>query len=75
MRLRNGMMVRANGDRVWYKDGNVHREDGPAYISAEGECRWYLNDKFVTELRHFELSPYYQNLPDSERLMRRLQIS
>ena len=28
----------ANGDKFWYKNGQLHREDGPALEYADG-CR------------------------------------
>jgi len=35
--------IRANGDKLWFYKGQMHREDGPAY---EGhtlyECKWWL---------------------------------
>jgi len=30
----------------WYKDGELHREDGPAIIS-DGSEEWYLNGKKI----------------------------
>jgi hypothetical protein len=39
---------------TWYKDGKLHREDGPSYISynLDGNKRyveWYKDDKFHRE--------------------------
>ena len=31
-----------NGSKEWYKNGNRHREDGPAYEGADGRKGWYL---------------------------------
>lgn len=31
------------------KDGNYHREDGPARIWADGDCEYYLSDIFQKE--------------------------
>ena len=33
------------GDRYWYLNGNLHREDGPAIENADGTRFWYLNGK------------------------------
>jgi hypothetical protein len=33
------------GDRYWYKDGEYHREDGPAVEMSHGYKAWYLNGK------------------------------
>jgi hypothetical protein len=30
---------------TWYKEGQFHREDGPAVIEALGTKRWYINGK------------------------------
>ena len=34
-----------NEIKFWYKDGNCHREDGPAFISADGSKYWYKDGK------------------------------
>ena len=44
--------VRANGDKEWYLNGKLHREDGPAVEYASGYKAWYLNGK-----RHREDGP------------------
>lgn len=50
-----------DGNTKWYKDAKrtiLHREDGPAYIDADGSRAWYLNGK-----RHREDGPaiFYEN--------------
>jgi hypothetical protein len=42
----------ANGDKYWYLNDKLHREDGPAVEYADGRKYWYLNDK-----RHREEGP------------------
>jgi hypothetical protein len=38
------------GDRiVWYKNGNIHREDGPAIGFKDDRKPWALNRREVTE--------------------------
>jgi hypothetical protein len=37
---------------VWYLNGNLHREDGPAIEYADGNKEWYLNGE-----RHREDGP------------------
>ena len=41
--------VDVNGDRGWYLNGKVHREDGPAIERADGSRWWYLNGKVHRE--------------------------
>ena len=36
-----------NGNKYWYLNGKLHREDGPAYEHTNGDKLWYLNDKEV----------------------------
>jgi len=36
----------------WHIDGKLHREDGPAVISDNGEKAWYLNGKKIDPLIH-----------------------
>jgi hypothetical protein len=37
--------VHPNGDKEWFLNGMLHREDGPAVECANGDKIWYLNDK------------------------------
>ena len=41
--------VNDRGDKLWYLNGKLHREDGPAAEDADGSKYWYLNDKHLTE--------------------------
>ncbi len=34
--------------QVWYLNGQLHREDGPAYIEGNNQ-KWYLNGKLHRE--------------------------
>jgi hypothetical protein len=36
-----GIVEYPNEDKLWYKEGNLHREDGPAIISSNGTKYWY----------------------------------
>jgi hypothetical protein len=38
-----------NGDRFWYLNGQLHREDGPAVEYDNGTRQWYLNGKLHRE--------------------------
>ena len=60
---------------MWFRDGKFHREDGPAFRDFVGGYHYYLNDKELTRLEHFKLSPHFQKLPESERLFEYLKIS
>ncbi len=35
----------SHGDKRWYLDGKLHREDGPAVEYSDGSKYWYLNGK------------------------------
>jgi hypothetical protein len=37
------------GNKYWYLNGELHREDGPARECANGDKYWYLNGKFHRE--------------------------
>jgi len=45
--MRNGLDVDEFGDQYWYKDDQLHREDGPAVEYAGGTTRWYYKHIFV----------------------------
>ena len=42
--MKNGMHERKYGTE-WYKNGKLHREDGPAREWANGGKAWWLNGK------------------------------
>jgi hypothetical protein len=37
--------IKRNGDKWWFLDGLIHREDGPAIEYTDGTKLWYLNGK------------------------------
>ena len=41
--------VQDNGDRCWYLNGELHREDGPAIEYPNSMRCWYLNGKLHRE--------------------------
>lgn len=49
--------VRTLQETFWYKDGKLHRTDGPAYMLYDNnyeivKMKWYINDR---ELNEFEI--------------------
>ena len=46
--MKNGMIVGRDGNRRWYKNGKLHREDGPA-VEWAGSKYWYKDDKLHRE--------------------------
>jgi hypothetical protein len=40
--------ISSGGTKKWYVNNRLHREDGPAYESAEGPNFYYLNGKCLT---------------------------
>tara|TARA_Y100001956_G_scaffold56034_1_gene55020 strand:- start:172 stop:408 length:237 start_codon:yes stop_codon:yes gene_type:complete len=43
------MKIDSNGNKCWWLNGKLHREDGPAIEWADGDKWWYLNGEEVTE--------------------------
>jgi hypothetical protein len=41
--------VYENGDKCWYLNDKLHREDGPAIEHRNGNKEWYLNGKYHRE--------------------------
>jgi len=37
------------GDKIWYLDGEIHREDGPAFEGSDDLKYWYLNNKHYSK--------------------------
>ena len=38
-----------NGNKYWYLNDKLHREDGPAVEMADGTKKWCINDHDVTQ--------------------------
>ena len=56
-----------NGEKHWYLDGKLHREDGPAVEWADGSKYWYLNGTKYTEKEFNEkMNPTVKELSVSE---------
>ena len=49
MSIEYKVVVTDGGAQYWCLNGQLHREDGPAIIFADGEQSWYLNGKKLTE--------------------------
>jgi hypothetical protein len=47
--MKNGMIVDQKGDKIWYKNDQLHREDGPAVEWADGSKSWWVNDQLHRE--------------------------
>jgi hypothetical protein len=47
--LHTGIAEFPNGTKFWYKDGNLHREDGPAKEYSSGRKHWWLDGKEYSE--------------------------
>ena len=45
MKNKSELKVNSNGDKFWYLNSYLHREDGPAVEYKNGNKYWYLNDK------------------------------
>lgn len=37
-----------DGSKVWYQNGKLHREDGPAYVDKDGGVEYHLFGESVT---------------------------
>ncbi len=37
--------IHDNGDKFWYVNNKLHREDGPAIEKSNGTKEWYINGK------------------------------
>jgi hypothetical protein len=55
--MKNGKHTDSDGTQFWYKDGNLHREDGPAIIYPFGSQRWYINGNIHREDGPAYISP------------------
>ena len=56
-----GILIDYRKRKLWYRNGNIHREGGPAVIYLNGTKEWYQNG-----LRHREDGPA-RELPDGRK--------
>ena len=47
--MKNGIHIDEEGNKFWYKNGEFHREDGPAIEYNHGNHCWYKNGKLHRE--------------------------
>ena len=43
--MKNGFIINKYGDKFYYKDSILHREDGPAIEYTNEDKEWYQNGK------------------------------
>lgn len=43
MQLNGGCLTNEHGTKMWYKEGQRHRDDGPAIEYANGAKEWFKN--------------------------------
>ena len=47
--MNTGITMSVDGNKYWYRNGEYHREDGPAIEWANGDKSWYRNGKLHHE--------------------------
>ena len=57
-----GIVEFSDETRIWYKEGKVHRKDGPAKEWRDSHKEWYLEDIFYKRinLKDYIILDYYQ---------------
>ena len=43
--MRNGLEIDSYGNKLWFKEGGLHRLDGPAIEWNDGDKEWYKEGK------------------------------
>jgi hypothetical protein len=51
-----GIAEYSNGSKYWCRNGQYHREDGPAIECSNGDKFWYLDNKEYTESEFLKLT-------------------
>ena len=54
--------ILTSGDKLWYLNGERHREDGPACEYNDGTKQWFLNGK-----RIFSEENYWKAVKNNKR--------
>jgi hypothetical protein len=45
-----------DGSQIWYKNNQLHREDGPAFIDNDGYQSWWINNKRYYDNKSFQIA-------------------
>jgi hypothetical protein len=45
--LIKGLVLKKDGSKLWYQDGKLHKEDGPAIELANGDKEWYFEGEKI----------------------------
>jgi len=69
----DGSYLNKYGIIIWHnKEGDRHREDGPAFIFINGNAYWYLNDILYATFDEWCIQV---NKSDEQKMMLRLQYA
>jgi hypothetical protein len=55
--MKNGLEIDKNGNKFYYKDDQLHREDGPAVEYTNGTKWWYINVWYINGKIHRDDGP------------------
>jgi hypothetical protein len=62
--------VGADGSKIWYLNGRLHRTDGPATEWTDGDKAWWLDDQQYSFDQWLEANT---ELSDQQRVMFKLE--
>jgi len=46
---RDVTLVRPDGYRSWWRNGKLHRDDGPAIERPDGSCEWWVDGERIDD--------------------------
>lgn len=49
-----GLEVSDHGTRMWFLNGWLHRDDGPAMIYVDGRIEWAIHGTFIHSYNEFQ---------------------
>jgi len=70
-----GCLIDEDNDKHWFKNGKLHREDGPALEFANDDKFWYLNGKNYNEqewliaMRKIKLEKVLKNIDNENNTL------
>jgi hypothetical protein len=62
--------IDVNGNKRWWLNGKVHREDGPAIEWKDGDKEWWLNGEEYITNKSFQIDA---NLSDDDMIVLNLK--
>jgi len=70
-----------NGNKFWYVNEKLHREDGPAIITSDGYQAWFINGNAISDaeiiewIKEYNISQDWNTWGNQEKILFKLRFA